>query len=210
MLYFAARMIMRCKRLVVLIVLGLGSLKAQYPEFVIKETHAKLEWVSSEEMGSQSGYSFKQKGYKGGGFDPHFTAVTLWIQPIRSYPWSEKAHVKFLTDLKADTMTEFVRKFALDTRQKQRAAMDSKTQLDIELGMPEIVSIMGYRGLQFSYKFTRTDNELLNSVKKNRYTARRVLIFMDKYMAEVLWEYVPDENNWNEVVLQHLNKIQVK
>ena len=203
---------MRISHLMLWVFFGLSivSLKAQYPEFIIKEPHSKLEWVSSEEMGSQSGYSFKQKGYKGGGFDPHFTSVTLWIQPIRSYPWSEKVHAKFLVDLKRDTMTDFVRNFAMDTRQKQRAGLDPQKHQQVELGMPEIVSIMGYRGIQFSYKFTRTDNELLNSVKKNRYTARRIFLFMNKHFAEIMWEYVPDENNWNEVVLEHLNRIEVK
>jgi hypothetical protein len=57
--------------------LSISSLKARYPEFIIKEINSKLELVSSKEMGSQSGYSFKQKGYKGCGFDPHFTAVTF-------------------------------------------------------------------------------------------------------------------------------------
>lgn len=199
-----------CKGLLFVMSMGFASLKAQYPEFIIKEAHSKLEWVSSEEMGSQPGYSFKQKGYKGGGFDPHFTSVTLWIQPIRSYPWSEKAHAKFLVDLKRDTMTDFVRNFAMDTRKKQRSALDPQKHQQVELGMPEIVDVMGYRGIQFSYKFTRTDDELLNTVKKNRFTARRVLIFMDKYVAEVLWEYVPDENKWNEVVLEQLKMVEVR
>lgn len=187
-----------------------GSLKAQYPEFIIREAHSKLDWVPSEEMGSQPGYSFRQKGYKGGGFDPQFTHVMLWIQPIRSYPWSEKAHQKFLVDLKQDSLTAFVRNFAMDTRQKQRKGLDPQKHQQVELGMPEIVEIMGYKGLQFSYKFTRTDNELLNTVKKNRFTARRVILFMDKYIAEINWEYVPDENKWNEVVLEQLKKVEVR
>lgn len=201
---------MRIIYLMLGVFLGLSSLKAQYPEFIIKEPHSKLEWVSSEEMGSQSGYSFKQKGYKGGGFGAHFTSVTLWIQPIRTYPWSEKAHAKFLVDLNRDTMTDFVRNFAMDTRQKQRSGLDPQKHQEVELDVPEIVDVMGFRGIQFSYSFTRSDNELLNSVKKNRFTARRVLIFMDKYVAEVLWEYVPDENKWNEVVLEHLKMMEVR
>lgn len=201
---------MKVKLLVSLSFLAFGVLKAQYPEFIVKKSHAKLEWVSTEEMGKQPGYSFRQKGYKGGGFDPHFTSVTLWIQPIRSYPWSEKAHAKFLVDLNRDTMTDFVRNFAMDTRRKQRNAMDSEKQLQIEMGMPEVVEIMGFKGLEFSYKFTRTDNQLLNSVNKNRYTARRVLLFMDKYIAEIWWEYLPDENNWNQVVKEQLEMVEIR
>lgn len=126
------------------------------------------------------------------------------------YPWSEKAHQKFLVDLKQDSLTAFVRNFAMDTRQKQRKGLDPQKHKQVELGMPEIVEIMGYKGLQFSYKFTRTDNELLNTVKKNRFTARRVILFMDKYIAEINWEYVPDENKWNEVVLEQLKKVEVR
>jgi len=54
------------------------------------------------------------------------------------------------------------------------------------------------------------DNQLLNSVNKNRYTARRVLLFLDAYIAEIRWEYVPDENNWNTVVLEQLDMIEIK
>jgi hypothetical protein len=187
-----------------------STLKAQYPEFIIKETHPKLQWVSSEEMGDQPGFCFRQKGYKGGGFDPQFTHVMLWIQPIRSYPWSEKAHAKFLQDLKLDSLTPYVRNFAMDTRNKQRQALDPIKHQQVELGMPEIIEIMGYRGLQFSYKFTRTDNELLNTVKKNRFTARRIILFLDHYIAELNWEYVPDENNWQKVVIEQLNTVLVK
>lgn len=77
-------------------------------------------------------------------------------------------------------------------------------------GQPFNITMKGYKGLQFSYKFTRTDNELLNTVKKNRFTARRVILFMDKYIAEINWEYVPDENHWNEVVLEQLKKVEVR
>ena len=191
-------------------ILQFSVLKAQYPEFIIKTTHPKLEWVSEKEMGSQAGYSLKQKGYKGKGFDPHFTSVTLWIQPIQKYPWSEKAHDKFLAELNSDTLTPFVRKFAMDTRQKQRQGLDPKNYQQVELGMPEVIEIMGKKGLMFSYKFTRLDNQLLNSVNKNRYTARRVLLFLDAYIAEIRWEYVPDENNWNTVVLEQLDMIEIK
>jgi hypothetical protein len=189
---------------------GYQKVKAQYPEFIIREVHAKLEWVPEEEMKHQPGYSFKQKGYKGGDFDPHFTSVMLWIQPIRSYPWTEKAHLKFLHDLKQDTFTEFVRNFAMDTRNKQLKGMDPKKFQQVELGNPEKVHIMGFPGIQFVYKYTNEDQKLLNNVKKNRFTARRVLLFMDRYIAEITWEYVPDENDWNKVVLEQLSTIQVK
>ena len=182
----------------------------QYPEFIVKNIHSKLELVPEEETKNQGGYTFKQKGYKSDDMDAHFTAVMLFVQPIKSYPWTEKAHQKFLTDLKADTFTDFVKNFAMDTKNKQLSKMDPKKYLQIEMGAPQLVKMLNFKGIQFNYKFTNYDSKLLNFAKKNRFQGHRVLLFLDKYIDEITWEYVQDENQWNKVVLDQIPMLIIK
>ncbi len=183
---------------------------AQYPEFIIKEIHSQLELVPEEETHKQGGYTFKQKGYKSNDMSAHFTSAMLWIQAIRSYPWTEKAHLKFLQELQKDTFTEFVKNFAWDTRNKQLEGMDKKKYQHIEMGNPQTVTMLNYRGIRFDYTFINTDSKLLNSSKKNRFKGHRVLLFMDKYIAEITWEYVSDEHQWNKIILEQILLLTIK
>jgi hypothetical protein len=69
---------------------------------------------------------------------------------------------------------------------------------------------LNYRGIRFDYTFINTDSKLLNSSKKNRFKGHRVLLFMDKYIAEITWEYVSDEHQWNKIILEQILLLTIK
>ena len=204
------------KKLLVPLVLFFGCLffnhlhlNAQIPEVIVKEVHPQLDLVPAEEM-RVAGYSFKQKGYNKGGFDAHFTSCMLWVKPLMKAPFSEKVANKFSEDFETGEFTPFLYHFAVDTRKKQLEAADKTKYKQLEMGDPSIQKIKGNPAIVIPYKFKRDDNKLLKTVEKTNFIGRRAIVFMGDYLTEIIWEYVPDENEWNNVCLEQIELLLIK
>lgn len=146
--------------------LGNHDLRAQVLEVIVKDVHPKLTWVAAEDM-RVPGHSFKQKGYNKGDFDAQFTSCMLWVKPIIKAPFSPKVAQKFEEDFQTGSFTPFLWHFATDTRAKQKQKSDPKKYKNLEMGDPELDSIMGFPAVVLPYRFTRDDNRLLKTMGRH-------------------------------------------
>ena len=89
--------------------------------------HKELELVPVNKMQGLPGLMFKQSGFERSdsftryipSMSTQLTSVFMWVHPFNKNTWEQKIQNKFLSDLDSNYLTEFLNKFASDTRDKQ-------------------------------------------------------------------------------------------
>lgn len=181
--------------------------QSQSPSVKASNIHKELELVPVNKMQGLPGLMFKQTGFERSSMAAQLTSVFMWVQAFSKYTWEPKIQIKFLSDLDSNYLTEFLNKFALDTRDKQLMSLKFPRYKDVTWGKIKLVQIGKLKGIEFPYSFERDETKTLTKLGKTHFKGKRILLFSEFGVADLRLEWLEDANNWSSVLAEQMRSI---